>query len=68
MLMTTACTSNLSWSMYAATGRSIYQTSLFFFHWMQLASYLEMITHEVIVSFQIPGAQLLTHLDDVTFL
>lgn len=69
MLMTTACTSNLSQSMYPATVRSIYQASLFFVHWMQLASSLEMITQEVVVSFQLPaGAQLLTHLDDVTFL
>jgi hypothetical protein len=42
--MTAACTSNLSWSMYPAIGRSIYQTSLLFVHWIQLACSLEIIT------------------------
>jgi hypothetical protein len=56
--MATACTSNISWSMYPATGsENIYQISLLFVHWMQLASSLDATQiHSIVPAFMYPSA------------
>jgi len=55
--MATACTSNISWSMYPATGsENIHQISLLFVHWMQLASSLDVTRiHSIIPAFMYPS-------------